>query len=216
MERILMTKYGFVRWPEQDFSDDGTRFTCYRVGNRVRVSKATHQGEVFIDARIDGVKLPFDVYSQLPHYRAISKLNGIRMRVVSEQDLVDLYNACIAYEQEYENAEATTKYPALSEVEAQCERVKAKLEGELAIAEAMFSRYAVQLTCSVTEYEWKYIREYFKSLKERAETYDVHNTALVMLGTARSIDFCKPDCYDLRETWYFTALMKLFAKYLDT
>ena len=70
MTRINMTKYGFVRWPEEDFSDDGARFTCYRVGERVRVSKTTYQGEVFISARIDGRKLSYNEYSVLEHYNA--------------------------------------------------------------------------------------------------------------------------------------------------
>ena len=58
-DRINLKKYGFVRAPEEDFSDDGARFTCYYYdpeGNgdtRFRLSK--HIGnyggskEVFID-----------------------------------------------------------------------------------------------------------------------------------------------------------------------
>ena len=39
-----MTKYGFKRWKDGDFSDDGNRFTCYRVGKRVSVSKLVSDG----------------------------------------------------------------------------------------------------------------------------------------------------------------------------
>ena len=73
MKKIMMTNYGFVRWPEEDFTDDSTRFTCYRVGKRVRVSKCTYNGEAYISARIDGAKLPYEVYSKLPHYSPLNK-----------------------------------------------------------------------------------------------------------------------------------------------
>ena len=53
MKKIMMNKYGFVRWPEEDFSDDGNRFYCYKVGNRVRVSKLVSDGVAYISARVD-------------------------------------------------------------------------------------------------------------------------------------------------------------------
>ena len=62
MERITMTKYGFIRSKEDDFSDDGNRFTCYRVG-KVRISKLVSDGEAYIDAYIDSGMLPYDIYS---------------------------------------------------------------------------------------------------------------------------------------------------------
>ena len=94
MKKIMMTKYGFVRWPERDFSDDSTRFTVYRVGERVEVSKTTYKGEAFIDGSIDGTKLPWEVYSKLPHYSAIGKLNGVSIDSLIDQDLFDLCEAC--------------------------------------------------------------------------------------------------------------------------
>ena len=58
MKRIELVKYGFIRSPEDDFSDDGNRFTCYRVG-KVRVSKLISHGDAFISARIDDYILPY-------------------------------------------------------------------------------------------------------------------------------------------------------------
>ena len=46
MERINLTKFGFVRSPQDDFSDDGSRFTCYRRPGveKVRISKLVSGG----------------------------------------------------------------------------------------------------------------------------------------------------------------------------
>ena len=100
MKRINLTKYGFIRSPEEDFSDDGVRFTCYKVG-KVRVSKTIYSGVVYISARIINNELNYDEYSILPHYKSLSAINGIPADYISDDDLIKLYNNCIEYEKEY-------------------------------------------------------------------------------------------------------------------
>ena len=134
MKKIQMTKYGFVRWAEQDFSDDGSVFYCYLVGERVRVSKCTYKGEAFIDADIQGTKLPYEVYSKLPHYSALSKLNGVSIDSLTDQDLFDLCEACLYYEKEYIEAENTIKMPTLEEIKAQCIKIQVKRTTEFITA----------------------------------------------------------------------------------
>ena len=104
MKRINLVKYGFVRWPEGDFSDDGSHFQTYKVG-RVRVTKHVSDGQAYIDGDINDGKLPYEVYSNLPHYKATGKLNGVSIATLAEDDLQELYEACQAYEVEYTNAE---------------------------------------------------------------------------------------------------------------
>ena len=80
MKKIVMTKYGFVRWPEKDFSDDGNRFTCYRVGESTRVSKLVSDGRAYLSIESSCGKgtLPYEHYSTLPHYnKACWMYNGV-------------------------------------------------------------------------------------------------------------------------------------------
>lgn len=105
MKRINLTKYGFVRTPEEDFADDGTRFSVYRLGD-VRVTKAVSDGEVFIAGCIDSGKLPYAVYSKLPHYRDLDKLNGVLASFISDCDLASFADACAEYSKEYAAAAA--------------------------------------------------------------------------------------------------------------
>jgi hypothetical protein len=212
MNKIMMTKYGFVRWPEEDFSDDGTRFTCYKVGKRVRVSKAVCNGQAFIDARIDGFKLPYEVYSDLPHYLATGKLNGVSVASLTDNDLFDLVEACLLYEKEYEEAENSIVMPTYDEIYAQASRVKAIRGGELVIAERYLKENIVEVTYNLSVYDWKEIQSYFRMLKDAADNYDPADVATRMLGTSRSIDFCKPECRELKESWYYTSLIKLIQK----
>lgn len=54
-DRINLKRYGFVRAPEEDFSDDGNRFTCYYYDpkhegdKRFRCSKLVSNGDAYIN-----------------------------------------------------------------------------------------------------------------------------------------------------------------------
>lgn len=54
---VSLPKYGFVRAPEEDFTDDGARFTAYwydpegKGEKDILATKTTYQGEVFISIR---------------------------------------------------------------------------------------------------------------------------------------------------------------------
>ena len=209
MKKIMMTNYGFIRWPEEDFSDDGTRFTAYRVGERVRVTKATYKGEAYIDADIQGTKLPYEVYSKLPHYSAISKLNGVSINSLTDQDLFDLCEACLYYEQEYTEAENNIKMPTLEEIKEQCVKVQAKRIAEFAEVEAMLGKYAVKLATKLPAWQWKTIQEYLKNLTAKLAAFSPELYAPTILGSAQSIKFCKPDCSELDNCYYYNYLMEL-------
>lgn len=116
MKRIDLSKYGFVRAPEEDFSDDGTRFTCYKIGD-IRVSKASWQDEIFITGRYIGKSgLEYEEYSKLPHYKDMEILNGVNKDRIDESDIIVFRDACIAYQKEMEQAEKEIVYPTETEI----------------------------------------------------------------------------------------------------
>lgn len=209
MKKIMMTKYGFVRWPEEDFSDDGTRFMAYRVGERVRVTKATHNGDVYLDGTIHGTKLPYEVYSKLPHFSATGKLNGVSIDSLTDQDMIDLYEACLAYEQEYNEAEANIQMPTLEEIKKQCITIQLKRATELADIKLQLNEKALALALLLNEWRWKDIRGYIHNLANQITSYNPETYAPKILDTNRSIGFCKPDCTELKDSWYYTQLVEL-------
>ena len=202
MKKIMMNKYGFVRWPEEDFSDDGNRFTCYKVGNKVRVSKLVSDGEAYISARVDHGTLPYAIYSTLPHYKMLDMLNGISVASLTDQMLFDLCEACLFYDKEYSEAEAAIVYPTVDEVRDQCIKIKAKRMAELAEVEAMLANKVVTLASTLQEWQWKTVREYLVSLKKEAE-FDVENRAHSLANTSYSFDFVKPDFRELSSCFYY-------------
>ena len=209
MNKIMMTKYGFIRWPEEDFSDDGNRFTAYRVGKRVRVTKCTYKGEAYISADIQGTKLPYEVYSKLPHYSALDKLNGVSIASLTDNDLFNLCEACLYYEQEYNDAENNIKMPTLEEIKAQCLKVQAKRMEEFTEIEKLMSENAMKLALKLTKWQWTTLRDYLENLVAKIANYNPELYAHTILNSRTSVDFCKPNCSELNNSYYYNYIMDL-------
>ena len=117
MKRINLVKYGFVRSPEDDFSDDGNHFTCYTAG-RVRVSKLVDDGEAYLSGRIEDGVLTYDEYSKLPSNNDVAwKYNGVSVSSLTEDDLRNFYQLCITYSNEYTDLEAQSQILSVEEAE---------------------------------------------------------------------------------------------------
>lgn len=215
MKKIRMTKYGFVRWPEEDFEDDGNHFDVYRAGKKVKVSKLVSNGAVYlsIDTSVGSGSLPYDVYSQLPHYRAANwDFNGIQVEPLTDDDLKEFYEACIAYEQEYEAAEASIKYPTLEEIQEKAVKVTAKSLVELTKVEMLLKNYGLEAAIKFSPYEWKTAQEYIKNLIADVKRFDPETFPQTVVGKSSSFDFVKPDTY-MKESYWFKYLKELFEKY---
>jgi hypothetical protein len=212
MTRVNLAKYGFVRWPEKDFTDDGSSFTCYRAGKNVIVSKLVADGQAYlsIDSGVGNCSLPYEVYSKLPHYQAANwDYNGIQVEPLTDDDLKEFYEACVAYEQEYEAAEASIKYPTLEEIKDKAMRVTTKRLFELEAVAQWFKTRALEAAAKLSVYEWKQVQEYIKNLMADVKRYDPETFPQTIVGTSRSFDFVKPD-YEMRDSYWFQYLKELF------
>lgn len=211
MKRIELQKFGFVRAPELDFSDDGNRFTCYTVGN-VRVSKTTWNGEVFLAGRIEDSTVPWDIYSQLPHYKALDKLNGVSIEGLTEQDIKDLFNACVEYSKEYAEAKANLVYPTVEELKVQYQKIKdhnIKLYEE---ATKLLKDRALELLMS-NSWRLSSLKHEYEVLKNRANA-DVEKQAKDTYGSSWSFNVVKPTNRDLTDTYYLDELKEDIEKIL--
>lgn len=217
MKRINLAKYGFVRWPEEDFSDDGNRFTCYRAGKAVRISKLVSDGRVYlsIDSSCGNGTLPHEIYSKLPYYREANwTYNGVSLETLTEDDLQVFYEACISYEKAYEEAEANITYPTLKELTDQCTKLwdKCNTEYDTArklIAEAVLAGTVVNLS----EYEWKELKADLKTLMSAAVYYNPEEHPKKIINTSSSFDFVKPTYYHLaNKSYYLEDIEKILSK----
>lgn len=215
MKRINMAKYGFMRAAELDFTDDGSRFSCYyfKVGSESHVSKCTYNGEVFLSAHVNG-NLTYEVYSNLPHYQAANwKYNGVNIEELTDQDLQDFFNACVAYENEYRTAEANTKYPTFKEIEARCAVVQAKCQREYDEAAKLISEAALNGTLlKISKYDIGYVLEYLKNLKNAVNNWEPKIRAAHLLGKAESLKLMEPDYYELKNESFY---VKTIKEYLE-
>jgi hypothetical protein len=211
MKKIMMAKYGFVRCPEEDFSDDGNRFQTYKVG-RVRVTKLVSDGEAYIDGDINDGKLPYEVYSKLPHYALCGKLNGISLAALTDEDLQELYEDCVAYGREYTDTENSVVYPTLDEIKEKAVKVTAKSLVELTKVEMLLKNYGLEAVAKFSPYEWKTVQEYTKHLLVDVQRFDPETFPQTVVGKSYSFDFVKPETH-MEESYWFTYLKELFGKY---
>lgn len=211
MKRINLVKYGFVRDIAEDFSDDGNRFQGYKVG-RVVVTKLVSDGDAFIAGAINNGKLPYEVYSKLPHYSAVSRLNGVSVSTLTENDLQEFYEACQAYETEYTNAENSIQYPTLDELTQQCMRIYGKRLMELSTVEDLMKDHSFKAAAKLSVYEWKTLQEYIKNLMNKVNQYDPATYPQSIFGQACSFNFVRPDSSGLKDCYYYEWIVKLFNK----
>ena len=213
MTRINLVKYGFGRDAAEDFSDDGNRFQAYKVG-RVRITKLVSDGEAYIDGDIRDGKLPYEVYSKLPHYSAVGRLNGVSIASLTEDDLQKLYEDCQAYEIEYTNAENSIKYPTLEEIKNQCKLICAKRLVELGTVEDLMKEHCFEAATMFSAYEWKFLQECLRSLMSKVKQFNPDTYSQTILNQSYSFNFVKPTNSDLRDCFYYTEIVGLFKKYL--
>ena len=211
MKRINLVKYGFERAPEDDFNDDGNRFQVYKVG-RVRVTKLVSDGEAYIDGSIGDGKLPYEVYSKLPHFSLLGKLNGVSMDRITEDDIQELYEACQAYEVEYTYAESTIQYPTLDEIRDKASRLTNHAMLELSKIENRLNRNMREAITKFSAYEWKQLQEYFNAIVRDTQRYNIATYPQTIVGEQFSFTFVKPD-YGMSESYWSTVINRLFEKY---
>ena len=102
-------------------------------------------------------------------------------------------------------------YPSIGEIREQCIKVKAKRMAELANVEALFANHAASLAMTITEWQWKTLREYLVSLKKSAE-FDVDEKARNMYKSSYSFNFVKENYHDLGDSYYYKWIVDLFKK----
>lgn len=204
MTRINLCKYGFVRWPEEDFSDDGNRFTCYRAGKKVRVSKLVADGQVYLSIDSGIGQLPYEVYKNLPHYNdAEWKWNGVSLAGLTDEDIQEFYEACVAFEKEYEELEAEFKFPTQEEITKRTAEVMTVRAKEIREVQELITAKLPVLLLTASTYQWAEIQRGFKKLLEE------YNRDYSNIRKEESVKFCSDKCSALKPSWWYERLKEL-------
>ena len=213
MKRIILTKYGFIRFPEEDFHDDGNNFTCYRFSDtNSHVSKLVADGQAYLSAHVEG-NLPHEIYSKLPHYkRATWDFNGISVASLTDALLQEFYQSCVEYEREYQEAEASIKYPTECELQHKCLRIQTKLTHEMKELEDLIGEHAVEAAVKFSKWEWEQLQKYLTYMLQELIKYKPDTFIPNVLGTARSITFLQ-NKEDTEPTYWYRSIKEVFTKY---
>lgn len=216
MKRINMAKYGFIRNEREDFHDDGNNFKGYATGpnSRLRISKLVSDGRAYLSADMTGNKLDYTEYSTLPHYHEATWMyNGKEMELLTETDLHNWYKACVAYEQEYIEAESKVVFPTIEEIRNQCIRIRSIRKQELNTITKIINENGTSLLLGITsDYELRNLRDYYRKLKKDAEGFDPDLYPQTIQKSNYGRNFVKETNGDLKENWYYKQLKEIISK----
>ena len=128
--------------------------------------------------------------------------------------MIDFYNACVAYEKEYEEAEANIVYPTLEELTEQCEKLWAKYNREYAEAQKIVSDSVITGDfLKLSKYQLENVRCYLINLSNQVKNNNPKVRPQLLLGKSGSFGFMKPDLYELtHEDFYLKSIKEIFFK----
>ena len=104
---------------------------------------------------------------------------------------------------------ASFVYPTEQEIKAQCEKVYAKRQEELA---ELGRKFTLSVALKLEEWEWKTVREYVRSMSHHLAERNPGKYPQTIVGKVTSVDFCKPDYRELQDSYYYTRIMELINK----
>lgn len=162
-------KYGFVRTPEHDFSDDGNRFATYKYKNRIQISylnDTLRTGNIYISADFDEIPLNFDEVHTLPSYSKLYIYNGVKPEEIDLPEYVKILDKFLA--------EADKKIEEVEDIdldlyEEYLTYMKDYDEDCLSLALAAIK---LDKLFDLREYYYTNVRKYVQSLKSKVKEWE--------------------------------------------
>lgn len=162
-------KYGFIRRPDLDFSDDGNRFRCYEYTNSdgsIIASYLKSDGQVYFSFRLDYVNdLNYTDYSKFKHYADSDKYNGVNESAVDLDDIKRIANDLIA---EIKDFKDNVKPVDEEEWKKYYTNYNNIAKSYYESAKKVLSDFGVENLLNLHEYQIKRIKDYLASLQHYA------------------------------------------------
>lgn len=158
---IRYSAFGIERTPEDDFSDDGTRFTAYRLPNGMEMTVAKDSDDIYLSVNKPYNKeVSYEEYSSLPHYKDLDMYNGVRKDSVDLSKVIDASNK---YLNEYNELlkKKGIKPETRTNKELRLDSIKRQIENN----EASIKHYNESKDYSL----WRYNRQQMNRLMKKNE-----------------------------------------------
>lgn len=219
MVKINLAKYGFVRVPEGDFSDDGNYFKMYSLDG-VRFSYLRSDGRIYLSGRgeeISGIHdgLIYEEYSHLPDYRSLDDLNGIDVSDLIEEDIYELVAATRRYIEQYKKALMETQFVDKLEVRNKLIEVAHKKQNEYTNFIHKFNQAGAKIL-KLEDYALKDLKHAYTQLKNESN-YNVDSRFDRITRTEKDMRyFLKRGFYsEMEPSYYYKSAMRYFEKVVD-
>jgi hypothetical protein len=141
-------------------------------------------------------------------------LNGVSASDITEEDLQKLYEDCISYEKEYDDAYNSIKWPTETELRIKAGAYKLAWRECIIKLEEAIKFNAIALITNLSEYYFKEFQRYYKQVLSNAKQFEnPQEYAERLFKQARSLDFMERDIRrDVDNGFYVTELYKFIRK----
>lgn len=85
-KRFTLSRKLFVRWEEEDFTDDGTRFRMYLYKGQLPVSQTTWRGSTYTSIRLDYLGFSYRDYKE--DVTLMNEFNGIEIEYADKEKFI--------------------------------------------------------------------------------------------------------------------------------
>jgi hypothetical protein len=72
-----------------------------------------------------------------------------------------------------------------------------------------------KLALLLNDWRWKDLKRYMTAVANQYNSFNPEVYASNIFGTSKSIELCKPDCQELKDSWYYTAMVELINSVQD-
>jgi hypothetical protein len=144
----------------------------------------------------------------------LDALNGVSVSDITEEDLQKLYEDCISYEKEYDDAYNSIKWPTIDQLRIKAGAYKLAWRECIIKLEEAIKFNAIALITNLSEYYFKEFQRYYKSVLTTAKAYDdPQKYAEEIYKNPRSMDFMKRDIRrDVDNGFYVSEIYKFIRK----
>ena len=122
---------------------------------------------------------------------------------MTEQDLINLYNNCLSYQEEYKEAEANIKYPSKEELENKAQELQSQAMELLNKLEAAIQEAGLKIF-NLSDYDLRALKSYYNTTKGYTKLKDINP----LINTSSSFSFMKRNV----DTYEFNKAMEILNK----
>lgn len=202
---LSLKKYGVVRDPANDFSDDGNRFRAYLYKDVVPITYLRDGDDVYLSIAFHHLgDINYEEYREFPSYKNVNKYNGVNINEVDPEDFIKI---CEEAFKDINNFRENVKSPDRGAYEKYLKTYADYYKKQIEKARDLIANN-LEKVADLSSYRLERLFEYYNDIRRLLKTYSKgsENVSDVRIRNAlsdsslyRQKEEIAEDCFYLKE-----------------